>query len=436
MTMKKKCLVIFLILLTSETYCQIVTIPDANFKSALVNDLVIDTNFDGIPDDDVDTNNDGEIQVSEAEAVHPSLFIEDKGIISLVGISSFTQLFNLYCANNQLVTLDVSQNIHLRRLECENNQLINLNITQNQGLEYLYCDRNSLTTLDISHNPNLFWLNCYDNELTHLDTTENPDLWYLRCFNNQLTNLDISQNPNMFILNCSENQLSDLNTTQNPNLNEIYCGPNLITSLDLSENIELEVLSIIDNPISTIDLSQNLDLRRLYCSNTTLTSLDLSLNPNLEKIDCSENQLLNLNIANGNNTILERMFAVNNPNLACINVDDINYANNQICDISNFTGWCKDSWTEYGENCNLGIGNTLDLLILELYPNPTSDYVKISNTNNALILSLHVYDLRGNLILKEKNSFEEINLTSLTQGIYLVKIKTKKGSFTHKLLKI
>ena len=42
---------------------QIVNIPDANFKNALVNTLCVDTNGDGIADSNADTNNDGEIQV-------------------------------------------------------------------------------------------------------------------------------------------------------------------------------------------------------------------------------------------------------------------------------------------------------------------------------------------------------------------------------------
>lgn len=45
---------------------QIVNIPDANFKNALVNSICTDTNGDGVLDDDVDANNDDEIQVAEA----------------------------------------------------------------------------------------------------------------------------------------------------------------------------------------------------------------------------------------------------------------------------------------------------------------------------------------------------------------------------------
>lgn len=75
---------------------QIITIPDVNFKDALVNGLVVDTDFGGIGDSDVDTNNDGEIQFTETEIV-TSLYIQSYGIISLEGIQRFTNLNILDC---------------------------------------------------------------------------------------------------------------------------------------------------------------------------------------------------------------------------------------------------------------------------------------------------------------------------------------------------
>ena len=53
---------------------QIVNIPDPRFKNALVNWAVVDTDSNGVADSDIDTNDDGEIQVSEAEVVD-NLFI-------------------------------------------------------------------------------------------------------------------------------------------------------------------------------------------------------------------------------------------------------------------------------------------------------------------------------------------------------------------------
>ena len=64
---------------------QIVNIPDANFKNALVNGICVDTDGDTIGDISVDSDNDGEIQVAEALAVI-RLYIGSKNITDLTGV--------------------------------------------------------------------------------------------------------------------------------------------------------------------------------------------------------------------------------------------------------------------------------------------------------------------------------------------------------------
>lgn len=120
---------------------QIVNIPDANFKNALI-------------EEGVDTNGDGEIQVSEAETV-VNLNVSFKGIQSMEGIQSFVNLEELYCNNNQLTSLDISQNVNLQVLICADNQLSNLDVTQNINLKSLLCWDNPLGSIDVSQNLNL-----------------------------------------------------------------------------------------------------------------------------------------------------------------------------------------------------------------------------------------------------------------------------------------
>ncbi len=64
--MKSSISIFLLLFFTVSSHAQIVNIPDANFKNALVNTNCVDIDGDGIGDIDADTNNDGEIQVSEA----------------------------------------------------------------------------------------------------------------------------------------------------------------------------------------------------------------------------------------------------------------------------------------------------------------------------------------------------------------------------------
>src|SRR5690606_9882462 len=205
-------------LLTTFTQAQIVNIPDSNFKNALINY-------------GVDTNNDGEIQVTEAEAII-GLDVFNQNIASLEGIQSFTNIVSLNCSNNSLTTLDLSQNLNLELLYVSNNQLTDLNIIQNLNLGAVFCNSNHLTNLDVSQNANLVQLQCYSNQLSTLDVTQNLNLHILFCNNNGLRNLDLSQNSNLRLLRCSENELTDLNLKNgnNQNIERIwaYENPNLV----------------------------------------------------------------------------------------------------------------------------------------------------------------------------------------------------------------
>ena len=58
-------------------------------------------------------------------------------------------------------------------------------------------------------------LKCYDNQLTSLDVTNNTSLTQLFCYSNSLSTLDLSQNTDLQVLSCGFNQLTDLDLTNN-----------------------------------------------------------------------------------------------------------------------------------------------------------------------------------------------------------------------------
>ena len=425
-----KNLFLSLIFLLAFTVCnaQIVNIPDANFKNALVNSNCVDTNGDGIGDSDADLNNDGEIQVSEAEAVL-NLHVDFQNINSLEGIQSFTNLELLDCKFNQLTSLDVSQNTNLELLFCYSNQLTSIDVSQNPNLELLFCYHNQLTSIDVSQNPNLKWLYCYNNMLTSLDVTQNPNLLDLYCERNLLTSLDVTQNTILLELYCRDNILTSLDVTQNPNLLDLSFYENLLTSLDVTQNPNLVYLACSSNPLTSLDVTQNPNLERLYCINTGITSIDLSLNPNFYWLSCYlNNNLSYLNLKNGNNTNMTKMFAFENPNLICIEVDDEIYANNQICE-SNI-GWCKDEWAEYSEFCELGIEENNNISF-SLYPNPAQDVLYIESYEQ--IETIKIYSLQGRLV-KEVSS-TSLDVSQLNTGLYFVQINFEGKTITKKFIK-
>jgi Leucine-rich repeat (LRR) protein len=171
-------------------------VPDNNFEQELIN-----LGYDTVLDDSVATNNIITVTYLNLQ----SLFISD-----LTGIKDFIALTELYCNNNQLSSLDISNNIALTKLYCNDNQITSLDVSNNIALTTLGCNNNNLISLDLSTNSNLNYLFCHYNQLTNLDVNINTSLLSLDCSYNQITSLDITNNPLIYSLKCRENQLTSL----------------------------------------------------------------------------------------------------------------------------------------------------------------------------------------------------------------------------------
>ena len=283
--MKKLLLILFcfpLIGFGQQTY-----VPDDNFEQALIN-----MGYDNVLDNYVQTSNINMVT---------NLNVNSQNISDLTGVEDFTALWDLRCDTNQLTSLDVSQNTALTDLSCQSNQLTSLDVSSNTALTYLYCERNQLTSLNVSNNTPLIWLTCQNNQLTSLDVSQNTILTYLVCGSNPLNILDVSNNTALIFLWCSANQLTSLDVSNNVVLWRLFCYYNQLTSLDVSNNIALAEFWCYDNQLSSLNLSNNTDLTELYCQDNQLTSLDVRNGNNMQMgFDCT-----------------------NNPNLECINVDDV-----------------------------------------------------------------------------------------------------------------
>ena len=225
----------------SLSYAQetpVVTIPDANFKSYLLANTAINT------------NNDTEIQVSEATAYMGTIDVVGLNISSLEGIEAFTNVRIINCFNNQLTQLDVSANTQLEKLYCSYNQLTQLNVSANTQLKVLDCGNNQLTQLDVSANTQLERLYCNNNPLTQLDVSANTQLKELYCTNNSLTQLDVSTNTELERLECKYNQLMLLDLSSNQKLKLLECRGNQLTSLNIKNNHNADIIyfAAIENP--------------------------------------------------------------------------------------------------------------------------------------------------------------------------------------------
>jgi len=197
--MKKAILLLFF--LPCIAFGQTTAIPDIQFEWNLIN-MGYDT---GTPDGSVPTANIDTVTY---------LSVWNKNISDLTGIEDFTALITLGCNNNQITSLDVSNNTALEDLDCRHNLLTTL-VVNNPQLELLYCDDNLLASLDVSQCLDLEQLRASNNKLTSLDLSQNinfDDELYLS--HNELTSLNIKNGMNYLI---SNNQFTTVN---NPDL---YC---------------------------------------------------------------------------------------------------------------------------------------------------------------------------------------------------------------------
>ena len=133
-------------------------------------------------------------------------------------------------------------------------------------------------------------------------------------------------------------------------LTVLACYINQLTSLDVTNNTALTGLYCFSNQLTSLDVSNNTTLIALECDDNLLTSLDVSSCAALALLDCDENQLDCLNVKNGNNTDFVTFYASENPNLTCIEVDNVNYSMTFWTDI--------DQQTSFSEDCNNDCSST------------------------------------------------------------------------------
>jgi len=231
-------------------------VPDDNFEQKLAS-MGVD-NTGGI-DDYVYTNDINTLL---------NLVISGLSIADLTGVEDFAALSYLSCNNNQLTSLDVSNNTALNLLSCHTNQLTVLDVSNNLALTNFGCGDNDIASLDVSNNTSLVNLIVHNNQLTSLDLSNNLALEYLSCSGNNLTSLDLSNNTALNNLSCHNmSSLTAINVSNNIALTTLSCGGTDIVSLDLSANINLTYFHAnVMNQCTSINLGAGIDLANLFMS--------------------------------------------------------------------------------------------------------------------------------------------------------------------------
>lgn len=161
-----------------------IVFEDDNFKQALINRSV-------------DTNNDGEISYSEANATE-NLFLRGNDIKNISEIEYFTNLVGLGIMSTNIGSLDVTKNVKLE----------NLLVSFNRNLETINIDNPNLKSVTVSSSGLLSEINL--SNATNLNTVKYANLIGLK-------SLDLSTNKNLKEIFLYNNQLEYINLKNDTN---------------------------------------------------------------------------------------------------------------------------------------------------------------------------------------------------------------------------
>lgn len=90
--------------------------------------------------------------------------------------------------------------------------------------------------------------------------------------------------------------------------------------------------------------------------------------------------------------------------------------------------------------CDLitSIGSLHNVFVVDIFPNPTADEVNIVLSNKInLSASIIIYNTLGEIIIQEKMSTNEkkLDISTLPNGLYFLKINSKENTITKKIIK-
>jgi hypothetical protein len=207
------------------------------------------------------------------------------------------------------------------------------------------------------------------------------------------------------------------------------CRGNLLTSLDVSANTALNSLYCWGNLLTSLDVSANTALTSLHCQYNQLNSLDVSTCSALTTLYCFDNQLTSLDVKNVNNINMDFFRANNNPNLSCIEVDDVAWST---------ANWLLiDTTASFSLNCSgAGISDIKESDILMLYPNPTNGDFTITGLELAgTVSSLSLTDMNGKVVRVLDTKTTKFSMGAIKPGIYFLNIRSGNNQEVLKIVK-
>ena len=82
----------------------------------------------------------------------------------------------------------------------------------------------------------------------------------------------------------------------------------------------------------------------------------------------------------------------------------------------------------------LNVDESMELRPYSFYPNPTSDVINIHYSPDVNVEKVEIYGMDGKMYHEQNFNMETININSLSNGIYMMKVVLDNGNtYTDKI---
>ncbi len=430
---------------TVYTQAQTVDIPDPDFLQFLI-------------DEGVDTDGDGMIQVTEAEAI-TSLVSEFSDFFSMEGIKAFSNLEYLTIREaHGLNILDISDLSKLKVIDFSGFSLLDIQATGLTSLDSLSCvECHGLHQIELTGATSLKYLNLSQSQISDLDFTGLTSLETFDCHSCViLTLLNLQDANTLKTLILNESMISEIDASSWTSLEVLECEYcSFLSEVDLSGATELKELSISNshdlytldvsplvnleklvtnyNHLEVLDVADLTKLTRLECAGNILQELDVSKLVNLKTLDCADNEFIKVLDVSGMDQ-LEVLNCNANDSISVLDIADKINLNSLSCssngltelDVSNLVNleYLNCSFNEISE---LDLTNLVNLTTLSCNLNniSTLDLTNLNALTNMDIgrNDLGTVDLSGNPLLRQltchENQLAELDLSIQDSLTYL-----------------
>jgi hypothetical protein len=79
--------------------------------------------------------------------------------------------------------------------------------------------------------------------------------------------------------------------------------------------------------------------------------------------------------------------------------------------------------------------SSFDKKSISVYPNPVSLDLNISISNDQIIQNMYIFNMMGSIVKIFKGHTNQINVSNLSAGVYMLKIQTNEGIIDQKIIK-